>query len=107
MVTVSCFDAFADNLGRRLLALCTRRAWRERVAQWQDAYNKHGTGSTFVRARIIGDEIYEPAAPVPDVISFLIIVEDPFLELKSLRFSVTDFFPEMSTVSARKFNELS
>ena len=62
-----CFDAFADNLGRRLLQVCTRRMWHERATQWQDAYDKHGTGSTFVRARIIGDEIYEPAAPVPDV----------------------------------------
>ena len=63
----ACFDAFADNLGRRLLEVCARRMWHERAAQWQDAYVKHGTGSTFVRARIIGDEIYEPAAPVPDV----------------------------------------
>lgn len=63
----SCFDDFADNLGRRLLALCTRRVWHERAVQWQEAYDKHGTGSTFVRARIIGDEIYEPAAPIPDV----------------------------------------
>ena len=62
-----CFDAFADNLARRLLGVCTRRMRHERVTRWQDAYNKHGTGSTFVRARIIGDEIYEPAAPVPDV----------------------------------------
>ena len=61
------FDAFADNLSPRLLEVCTRRVWRERAAQWQDAYDKHGTGSTFVRARIIGDEIYEAAAPVPDV----------------------------------------
>ena len=63
----SYFDAFADSLGRRLLALCTRRVWRQRAARWQDAYVRHGTGSTFVRARIIGDEIYKPAAPVPDV----------------------------------------
>lgn len=63
----SCFDAFADNLGRRLLALCTRRVWHERTAQWREAYDRHGTGSTFVRARIIGDDIYEPAAPIPDV----------------------------------------
>lgn len=61
------FDAFADNLSLRLLELCTRRVWHERGPQWQDAYNRHGTGSTFVRARIIGDEIYEPAAPVPNV----------------------------------------
>lgn len=63
----ACFDAFADNLGRRLLEVCTRRMRHEHVVRWQDAYNKHGTGSTFVRARIIGDEIYGPAAPVPDV----------------------------------------
>jgi len=63
----SCYDAFAGNLGRRLLELSTRRMWRERAGQWQDAYDKRGTGSTFVRARIIGDHIYEPAAPVPDV----------------------------------------
>jgi len=62
-----CFDGFADNLSRRLLEVCTRRVWHERAAQWREAYDKHGTGSTFVRARIIGDEIYEPAAPVPDV----------------------------------------
>ena len=61
------FDAFADDLSLRLLELCSRRVWHERASQWQDAYDKHGTGSTFVRARIIGDEIYEPAAPVPDV----------------------------------------
>ena len=60
------FDALADNLGRRLLEVCTRRLWNERSVQWQDAYYKRGTGSTFVRARIIGDEIYEPAARVPD-----------------------------------------
>ena len=61
-----CFDAFADNLGRRLRQVCTRRVWHERAVQWDDAYYKRGTGSTFVRARIIGDKIYEPAAPVPD-----------------------------------------
>jgi len=37
------------------------------MGQWQNAYDKRGTGSTFVRARIIEEEIYQPAAPVPDV----------------------------------------
>ncbi|MDE0669701.1 MAG: hypothetical protein OXI48_11835 [bacterium] len=60
------FDAFADNLARRLLEVCTRRVRDERAEQWQDAYFKHGIRSTFVRARIIGDEIYRLAAPVPD-----------------------------------------
>ncbi|SRR6266568_3250395 len=61
------FDALADAIGRRLHDLSSRRVWKERAAEWQDAYDKHGSGSTFVRARIIGDRIYEPAAPVPDV----------------------------------------
>ena len=60
------FDVLADNLGTRLLSVCTRRVWHERGLQWHDAYYQRGTGSTFVRARIIGHEIYEPAAPVPD-----------------------------------------
>ena len=62
-----CFNVFADSLSRRMQEVCTRRMRHERAAQWRDAYGKRGTGSTFVRARIIGDEIYEPAAPVPDV----------------------------------------
>jgi hypothetical protein len=61
------YDALADGMGKRLLELSTRRVWRERAGDWQGAYDKHGAGSTFVRARIIGDEIYKPAAPVPDV----------------------------------------
>ena len=59
-------DAFTNNLRRRLDEICTRRVWNERAVQWQDAYYKRGTGSTFERAQIIGDEIYQPAAPVPD-----------------------------------------
>jgi hypothetical protein len=61
------YDTLADNIGKRLLELSTRRVWRERSGEWQGAYDKRGTGSTFVRARIIGDDIYEPAAPVPDI----------------------------------------
>ena len=62
------YDALADNLGRRLLNLATNRVWRERAGEWQSAYDKHGPGSTFVRARIVGDEIYAPAAPIPDIV---------------------------------------
>ncbi len=61
------YDTLADSIGTRLLELSTRRVWKERVAEWQDASDKRGSGSTFVRARIIGDDICEPAAPVPDV----------------------------------------
>ena len=61
------YDALADSLGGRLLALSTRRVWRERIDVWENAYHKCGKGSTFDRARIIGNDIYGPAAPVPDV----------------------------------------
>ena len=61
------YDALADNLSGRLLALSTRRVWRERIKDWERAYQESGIGSSFVRARIIGNDIYEPAAPVPDV----------------------------------------
>ncbi len=61
------YDALADNLSGRLLVLSTRRVWRERIRDWERAYQEAGRGSTFVRARIIGNDIYEPAAPVPDV----------------------------------------
>ena len=61
------YDAFADSLGERLHGLSSRRVWRQRMDAWERAYHKSGRGSTFVRARIIGNDIYEPAAPVPDV----------------------------------------
>ena len=61
------YDALADDLGRRLLEISTRRLWLERIDDWKRAYYESGKGSTFVRARIIGNDIYEPAAPVPSV----------------------------------------
>ena len=61
-------DEFATKLSPRLLDVCGRRVWHERESEWEDAYYQRGTGSTFVRAKIINDEIYEAAAPVPDVI---------------------------------------
>ena len=49
-----------------MMRLSTRRVWKARGREWQSAYDKRGKGSTFVRAHIIGEQIYEPAAPVPD-----------------------------------------
>ncbi len=62
-----CLDVFAEDLGRRIVDLCERRIWHERLPQWNDAYAKYGIGSTRVRAKIIVDEVFGPAAPVPDV----------------------------------------
>lgn len=64
---LACFDDSANNLSKRLLEVCTRRLWHEHAMRWRVAYERRGTGSTFERARIIGNQIYELAAPVPDV----------------------------------------
>ena len=61
------FDALAENVARRMLALANQRVWKEKAGEWQTAYNKHGQGSTFVRAGIIGKEIFDPAAPIPNM----------------------------------------
>lgn len=62
------YDNFADNLARRALSLASARLRTEHVAEWQSAFDKSGKGSTFTRARIIANDIYFPAAPIPDVI---------------------------------------
>jgi len=63
------FSDFADKVSRRLISTCTRRVQVERVADWQRAYNLSGVRSTFARARVIADDIYDKAAPIPDVTS--------------------------------------
>jgi hypothetical protein len=45
--------------------LASDRIWAARLAVWQEAYNLRGTGSTFIRARLIADDVYDRAAPVP------------------------------------------
>ena len=61
------YDDFSSTLTGRLLELATRRVWTERADEWQEALNQSGKGSTFDRARIIAERIYDRAAPVPDL----------------------------------------
>ncbi|MGH8549857.1 MAG: hypothetical protein ACRERU_14880 [Methylococcales bacterium] len=61
------YDDFSSTLTGRLLELAIRRVWTERSDEWQEAFNQYGKGSTFVRAKIIAEEIYDKAAPVPDL----------------------------------------
>lgn len=61
------FDRLAQAISLRALELATRRLRLNHVGQWQDAYNRRGAGSTYQRAAIIKDDIYERAAPVPDI----------------------------------------
>lgn len=61
------FDRIANALSARTLDLATRRVRAERMPEWQSAFNQSGRGSSYARAAIIGEQIYERAAPVPDV----------------------------------------
>jgi energy-coupling factor transporter ATP-binding protein EcfA2 len=59
------FEQIAGEITRRMASLAKSRLWNERIDDWRSAYDKHGRGSTFVRARIIGHDIYQGAAPIP------------------------------------------
>ncbi len=51
----------------QLLELASQRVSTERSDEWQDADNQSGKGSTFIRAEIIAEVIYDKAAPVPNL----------------------------------------
>ncbi|MEZ0324284.1 MAG: hypothetical protein ACAH95_00100 [Fimbriimonas sp.] len=61
------FDGLANALSVKTLDLATRRVRADRMPDWQSAFNQSGRGSSYARASIIGDRIYERAAPIPDV----------------------------------------
>ena len=37
------------------------------MPEWQSAFNQSGRGSSYARASIIGERIYDRAAPIPDL----------------------------------------
>lgn len=61
------FDELANALSAKTLDLATRRVRSERMPEWQSAFNQSGRGSSYARASIIGESIYNRAAPIPDV----------------------------------------
>lgn len=61
-------DEFANAVAQEVQTLSSRRVESERRGAWRDAFAQSGTGSTFVRARIISADVYDRAAPVPTVI---------------------------------------
>jgi energy-coupling factor transporter ATP-binding protein EcfA2 len=63
----SIFDTIAEDLSRRLLDLAIRRVRTERMTEWREAFDEAGRGSTFRRASIIAERVYDRAAPIPDV----------------------------------------
>jgi hypothetical protein len=60
-------DGLANAISREITELATRRVRVERQPAWRDAYAQSGSGSTFVRARIISADVYDRAAPIPTV----------------------------------------
>ena len=61
------FDGFAETISLRLLVIVAARLRDEAVRDWQRAYGLAGKGSSFGRANIIANDIYDKAVPVPDV----------------------------------------
>jgi hypothetical protein len=61
------FDGLANALSAKTLDLVARRVRADRMADWQTAFNQSGRGSSFTRATIIGNQIYDRAAPIPDM----------------------------------------
>lgn len=61
------YEILANNISKRMLDLASRRLRTERHQEWQNAYYQSGRGSTFTRATIIADQVYNRAAPVPDI----------------------------------------
>lgn len=60
-------DTLSNAVTSRLVELTQRRLRDEVRPGWQDAYLQKGPGSTFARARIIANEVYDRGAPIPTV----------------------------------------
>ena len=60
-------DALSNAVTNRLVELTKRRLRDDVRAGWQEAYLQKGPGSTFVRARIIANDVYDRGAPIPTV----------------------------------------
>lgn len=60
-------DRIRQNAFQQIHNVADRRLWREHLADWEDAYQLSGAGSTRVRADYMMHDIYEPAAPSIDL----------------------------------------
>jgi hypothetical protein len=60
-------NILANEIAKEVTVLCSRRIKAEHTMAWQHAYAEYGTGSSFRRARIISNDIYDRAAPIPTV----------------------------------------
>jgi hypothetical protein len=62
-------DKISNALTTGLFKLTEQRIKNNARRAWQQAYAQRGTGSTFVRARIIAADVYERGAPVPTAVA--------------------------------------
>lgn len=61
------YDEFASTISAAARDIAGRRIKEDRVRQWQEAFGQRGPGSTFVRASIIKEKVYDKAAPIPGI----------------------------------------
>jgi energy-coupling factor transporter ATP-binding protein EcfA2 len=60
-------DEVQNAVTKKLMHLTRQRLKQDVRLGWQEAYVQRGPGSTFDRARIIANEVYDKGAPIPTV----------------------------------------
>lgn len=60
-------DEVQNAVTKKLMHLTRQRLKEDVRLGWQEAYVQRGPGSTFDRARIIANEVYDKGAPIPTV----------------------------------------
>lgn len=60
-------DEMSNSATNKLMDLTRRRLRDDVRTGWQEAYLQAGRGSTYVRARIIANDVYDRGAPIPTV----------------------------------------
>jgi hypothetical protein len=61
------FEQFAECISSRILEIAKRRIWPDHRSAWREAFSQYGYGSTFARASIVANKIYDEAAPIPNI----------------------------------------
>jgi len=62
-------DEISNAISKGLFALTEQRVKEDARLAWQEAYAQRGTGSTFERARIIANDVYDRGAPIPSAVA--------------------------------------
>src|SRR5206468_2353232 len=61
------FDQFAEAISSSARDVAEKRIRDDRRRAWQEAYGERGQGSSFRRATIIKEKVYDRAAPIPGI----------------------------------------